>query len=169
MKNIILCGFMGSGKSVVGKLVSEIMKLKFYDTDELIVKKAGMPISKIFEKYGEAYFRSLETEVIKELINTSGAVISLGGGLAANSVNHPYLKEAGVVVLLDCGIDETLRRISGDKARPLTAGGAEDIINHYNMRKSIYESVADITVDSSRTPEETYKILITALEDLKLI
>ena len=169
MKNIILCGFMGSGKTALGKLLAERMNMQFYDTDELISDKTGMPISKIFEKYGEAYFRSLETEVIKELINTSGAVISLGGGLAANSINHPYLKEAGVVVLLDCGIDETLQRISGDKARPLAAGGAEDIINRYNMRKPIYESVADITVDSSRTSEETYKILIAALEDLKRI
>ncbi len=169
MNNIILCGFMGSGKSVVGKLIAERMNMQFFDTDELIVRKTGMAISDIFATYGEPHFRVLETEIIKEFANMNGAVISLGGGLAANSTNHPYLKEGGVVVLLDCGIDETLRRISGDKTRPLTQGGAEDIINRYNMRKPIYESVADITVDSSKTPEETYKILVTTLEDLKLI
>lgn len=167
MRNIILCGFMGSGKSVVGKMLAQGMNMKFYDTDELIVKKTGMAISDIFSTYGEPHFRALETETVKQFANTSGAVISLGGGLAANSINHPYLKEAGTVVLLDCGIDETLRRITGDKSRPLTAGGAEDIINRYNMRKPIYESVADITVDSSKTPEETCKILITALEEFK--
>lgn len=167
MKNIILCGFMGSGKTAVGKLLSDRKGLRFYDTDEIIVKKMGMTISDIFSCHGEAYFRSLETETIKEFASREGCVISLGGGLAANEVNLPYLKEAGFVVLLDCGIEETLRRISGDKTRPLTAGGRSDIISRYNARKPIYESVADMIVDSSGSIEETYKKLLTALEELR--
>lgn len=167
MKNIILCGFMGSGKTVVGKMLAERKGLSFVDTDELIVDKTGMAIADIFEKYGESYFRQLETETIKEFINTENTVISLGGGLAANEINHPYLKQAGYVILLDCGIEETLRRISGDKSRPLTAGGKEDIVNRYNFRKPIYESVADFIVNSSKTAEDTYKSIITVLEDLE--
>ena len=166
MKNIILCGFMGSGKTVVGKMVAERLGLAFYDTDEMIVKKTGMQISDIFSKYGEPYFRGLETEVIKGFAKTENCLVSLGGGLAANRVNHPYLKEAGVTVLLDCGIEETLRRITGDKSRPLTAGGAEDIINRYNFRKPIYESVADVVVDSSGTADITTENLLKALEEI---
>ncbi len=167
MKSIILCGFMGSGKTAIGKLLSERKGLHFFDTDELIVEKTGMAISDIFSHHGETYFRSLETETIKEFIGSENCVISLGGGLAANEANHPYLKEAGYIVLLDCTIEETLRRISGDKTRPLTAGGSEDIIRRYNFRKPIYESVADAVVDSSGTTEETYKKLLSALEELK--
>ncbi len=167
MKNIILCGFMGSGKTAIGKLISERKELRFYDTDEIIVRKTGMTISDIFAIHGEAYFRSLETETIKEFVGREGCVISLGGGLAANKANHPYLKEVGCVVLLDCNIEETLSRISGDKTRPLTAGGRSDIISRYNARKPIYESVADMIVDSSGSIQETYKKLLTALEELK--
>lgn len=169
MRNLILCGFMGSGKTAVGKLLAERLQMKFFDTDEIIVNKMGMSISEIFERYKEPYFRELETQTIIEFENTDNAVISLGGGLAVNSVNHPYLKKAGTVILLDCGIEETLRRISGDSSRPLTAGGEEDIINRYNLRKPIYEEVADIRVNSSKSPEETYKSVIQALEDLNQI
>ena len=90
-------------------------------------------------------------------------VISLGGGLAANRENHPYLKNLGKVILLDCGIEETLKRIEGDKTRPLTANGRQDIINRYNFRKPIYEEVADITVDSSADVERTLNLIISLL------
>lgn len=167
MKNIILCGFMGSGKTALGRMLSERKKLRFFDTDEIIVEKMRMPIADIFAKYGEEHFRSLETETIKEFAGSENCVISLGGGLAANERNHPYLKEAGIIVLLECNIEETLRRISGDKTRPLTTDGSEDIIKRYNFRKPIYETVADAVVDSSGTAEETYKKLLSALEELK--
>lgn len=167
MKNIVLCGFMGSGKTVVGRLLAERHNLSFYDTDEIIVQKTGMTISDIFSHHGEAYFRNLETETIKEFADKEDSVISLGGGLAANWANHPYLKKAGYIVLLDCGIEETLSRISGDKTRPLTAGGREDIIGRYNLRKPIYEAVADTVVDSSGGAEETYQKILSILEELK--
>ncbi len=163
MKNIIICGFMGSGKTTLAKGLSEALGMPLIDTDEEIVKRQGRAISEIFATDGEAYFRHLETELIKELSEKEGYIISLGGGLAANEANHPYLKAAGTLILLDCGIEETLRRISGDKTRPLTAGGKEDIIARYNYRKPIYESVADIVIDSASSPKKT---LALALEFL---
>ena len=110
-----------------------------------------------------AFFRSLETELIKELSEKEGYIISLGGGLVVNEKNHPYLKAAGRLILLDCGIEETLRRISGDKTRPLTAGGEEDIIARYNYRKPIYESVADIVIDSSASADKTLALALELL------
>ncbi len=163
MKNIILCGFMGSGKTTLAKGLSKELNMPLIDTDEEIVKREGKPIADIFAESGEAYFRSLETELIKELAEKEGHIISLGGGLAANRDNHPYLKQAGTCVLLDCGIEETLNRISEDKTRPLTAGGKEDIINRYNHRKPIYESVADIIIDSSSSPEQTLELALEAV------
>lgn len=169
MKNIILCGFMGSGKTVAGRMLAEKLGVELFDTDELIVGKEGMSIADIFAKHGEPYFRRLETETVKSFAEKENSVISLGGGLAANEVNHPYLKEAGTVLLLDCGIEETLRRISGDASRPLTAKGSKDIEARYNFRKPIYMSVADAVIDSSGEPEVTLKKILAVLEELKQI
>jgi len=163
MKNIILCGFMGSGKSTLAKGLSETLGMPLIDTDEEIVRRQGRTIAEIFASDGEAFFRSLETELIKELSEKEGYIISLGGGLAVNEKNHPYLKAAGRLILLDCGIEETLRRISGDKTRPLTAGGEEDIIARYNCRKPIYESVADIVIDSSASADKTLALALELL------
>ena len=166
MKNLILCGFMGSGKTTLGLELAKKLNMPLIDTDAEIVKRQGVEISEIFATRGEAYFRSLETELIKELSEKEGLIISLGGGLAAQSQNHPYLKQAGTLLLLDPGCDETLRRITGDKTRPLAAGGEADIIARYNARKPIYESVADIVIDSSCSAERTLELALTALEEM---
>ena len=163
MKNIILCGFMGSGKTTLAKGLSEALGMPLIDTDEEIVRRQGRTIADIFASDGEAFFRELETELIKELSEKEGYIISLGGGLAANEKNHPYLKAAGRVILLDCGIEETLRRISGDKTRPLTKGGEEDIVARYNYRLPIYEAVADILIDSSASPDKTLALALELL------
>lgn len=146
---------MGCGKTTLAKKLAEKLNMELIDTDQEIVKAEGKPISEIFAQNGEEYFRNLETNLIKKLSAEQGRVISLGGGLAANPKNHPYLKEAGTVILLDCGIKTTLKRISGDKTRPLTAGGKQDIINRYNARKPVYELVADIVVNSAQSKAKT--------------
>lgn len=166
MRNIILCGFMGSGKTTLAKSLSRELNMPLVDTDEEIVKREGRSISEIFAADGEEYFRDLETALIKELSESEGAVISLGGGLAANKRNHLYLKNAGTLILLDCGIEQTLNRITGDGSRPLTAGGVDDIIARYNFRKPIYESVADIVIDSSGSKKRTLELTLTALEQM---
>ncbi|MBO5852286.1 MAG: shikimate kinase [Clostridia bacterium] len=163
MNNIILCGFMGSGKTTLGESLAEHFGMELIDTDKEIEKRENRSIADIFSSEGEAYFRGLETELIKELKNRENLIISLGGGLAANRVNHPYLKEAGRVILLECSVEETLRRISGDATRPLTAGGREDIVERYNKRKPIYEEVADIVVDSSGDINRTFNAVISIL------
>ncbi len=166
MKNIILCGFMGCGKTTLAKRLAKELNMTLIDTDEEIVKRQGMQITEIFAQKGEPFFRQLETELIKELSEKQGLVISLGGGLAANEKNHPFLKKAGTVILLDCGITQTLKRIGGDTARPLTAGGKEDIIARYNYRKPIYEAVADIIIDSSGSRGRTLDLTLTAIEEM---
>lgn len=154
---------MGSGKTTLGESLAEHFGMELIDTDKEIEKRENRSIADIFSSEGEAYFRGLETELIKELKNRENLIISLGGGLAANRVNHPYLKEAGRVILLECSVEETLRRISGDATRPLTAGGREDIVERYNKRKPIYEEVADIVVDSSGDINRTFNAVISIL------
>lgn len=166
MNNLILCGFMGCGKTTLGKKLAGHFGRELIDTDSEIVKREGKSIADIFATYGEPYFRRLETELIKEFSARENLIISLGGGLAANTDNHPYLKAAGKVILLDCGIDETLNRIMGDNSRPLTKGGKEDIINRYNLRKPIYEAVADVIIDSAKSEEKTFLTTLSAIEEL---
>ena len=144
MKNIVLCGFMGCGKTTLAKRLARRFNMNLIDTDEEIVRAEGRTIAEIFETDGETYFRALETELIKKLAKQENCVVSLGGGVAAKEVNHPYLKEIGIVVLLDCGIDNTIKRILGDKKRPLAQNGAEDIKQRYYARMPIYRNVADV-------------------------
>ena len=166
MENIILCGFMGCGKTTLAKGLASELNMPLIDTDEEIVKRQGRTIAEIFETEGEPFFRTLETALIEELSATEGKIISVGGGLAANRANHPYLKRAGKVILLDCGIEETLARILGDKARPLTAEGRDSLIARYNERKPIYEEIADIIIDSSGGKERTLALALTTLEEM---
>lgn len=157
---------MGCGKTTLAKGLASELNMPLIDTDEEIVKRQGRTIAEIFETEGEPFFRTLETALIEELSATEGKIISVGGGLAANRTNHPYLKRAGKVIVLDCGIEETLARILGDKARPLTAEGRESLIARYNERKPIYEEVADIIIDSSGGKERTLALALTTLEEM---
>ncbi len=166
MKNIILCGFMGCGKTTLAKALGARLDMPFIDTDEEIVKGQGKSIAQIFETEGEPFFRALETDLIAQLSVGSGKIISVGGGLAANVENHPYLKKAGKVILLDCGIEEILCRILGDKERPLTADGRDSLIARYNERKPIYEEIADIIIDSSGNENRTLTLALTAIEEM---
>lgn len=163
MNNIVLCGFMGCGKSTIGKALAEKLNMEFVDTDAKIEESQGIKISQIFEKFGEKFFRELETKLIQKLSQEDGRVIALGGGLAANLQNHKYLKECGKIIFLNCEIEETFKRILGDKTRPLTALGKEEIIKLYNERLPIYKSIADITVDSSSKSDKTLESLLEVL------
>ena len=90
-ENIVLVGFMGSGKSTVGRLVAKRLRFRFLDTDQLIVNRAGMPITEIFAQRGEEHFRDLETAALESLENLRQCVISTGGGAVVKERNHPIL------------------------------------------------------------------------------
>ncbi|MGI9240072.1 MAG: shikimate kinase, partial [Verrucomicrobiales bacterium] len=95
--NIVLIGFMGTGKTTIGKIASERLGLEFVDTDDLIVEAAGEQIPEIFERVGEGGFREIETRVLRELAGHSGKVIATGGGIVTQPVNVPLLHGLGFV------------------------------------------------------------------------
>ena len=99
--NIVLCGFMGCGKTTVGKILSEKLSMKFVDVDELIEQEQGMTISEIFEKYGEIGFRKIENETIKKVSQWNNAIVSTGGGSVLNVDNVTALKSSGKIFFLD--------------------------------------------------------------------
>src|SRR5574340_826015 len=124
MMNVILTGFMGTGKSTVGRRLASELGLKFLDIDAVIETEAGLAIGEIFDKYGEHHFRTLESEVIKRLTSGefgTGYVVSTGGGAVVNDLNRQALKGWGVLICLKASVDEILRRVEKKSDRPLLA------------------------------------------------
>lgn len=165
MKNIVLIGFMGSGKSTLGKYLAKKYNMKQIDTDWYIENKYNMAISDIFNEYGETRFREMETECINDLINDNGKyIVSVGGGLPVKEVNRPLLKKLGFVVYLKATVDTLEKRLSGDTKRPLLQGGSlrDKITNLMEQRETIYEEVADLIVNTDNKKFEEIEELIKA-------
>lgn len=150
MDNIILIGFMGSGKSAVGIKLSYRLRHAMEDTDKLIEKEEGRTISEIFATDGEAYFRNLETECLKKLIQTANQkIISVGGGLPIREENHALLKKLGTVVYLRAKAETIYERVKHDTSRPLLQGDDPKgkIQTLMAQRAGIYEKASDIIID----------------------
>lgn len=120
-KNIYFLGFMGSGKSRVGKAFANMLGWPFLDTDELIEERAGKKISQIFTEDGEEAFRQLETTVIKDLSERKNNVIALGGGAVIRDVNWEFLNSSGVTICLTAPVELLAERIGRNEDRPLMA------------------------------------------------
>jgi shikimate kinase len=152
MKNIVLVGFMGSGKTTVGQLLSEKTGMPLVDMDTLIEKRAGKTINEIFAGHGEPHFRTLERELVKELAARGGQIISTGGGIVLNSDNISDFEKTGLVVCLLVDAETVLDRLRHDTSRPLLAGDKETkIIELLENRRSLYESITH-TIDTSGRP-----------------
>lgn len=119
MKNIILVGFMGTGKTAVGKELAKKLKMKFIDMDDIIKKREGMKISDIFEQKGEPYFRDVEKEVAREVSKQSNLVIAAGGGAVIDKENIKNLKSNGIMICLNASPDKILERTKRYAHRPL--------------------------------------------------
>ena len=166
--NLILCGMMGAGKTTVGIKIAELTGRRWYDTDGCIVDKHGK-ISDIFEYYGEAHFRKLETEVVKELVKQDELIISSGGGLVLKEENNKLLQENGKIIFLRAGLETLLKRLKLDGTRPVLQTSAENIkerlVKLLEERTPIYEHVADYIVDvDGKTPEEIAKEIVEILK-----
>lgn len=148
MENIILIGFMGSGKTEVGKRLAERLSYTFVDTDDVIEKKVGKSISDIFDEYGEDYFRDLETEVVKELSGIRRHVISTGGGIVINRDNILNLKQMGLVVWLKASPGTIYERVRYGSQRPLLKVDKplEEIKRLLELREPLYAE-ADISIE----------------------
>lgn len=152
--NIVLCGFMGSGKTVVGKEVAKILGVKFVDTDELIEKEQGVAIKAIFAVHGEEYFRQLEHEACKEVAQMKGVVVSTGGGAMTYERNVQAVKKGAKVVFLDADFDVICERIGDSSTRPLFQN-KEKAKALYDERKSKYLKAADYVIDGNMSARKT--------------
>lgn len=135
--SVYLCGFMGCGKSHIGRMLSSQMNREFIDLDKYIVNAEKMTIPEIFEKFGEPHFRSLEAKYIREL--SGGKIIATGGGALINDETAKFARESGISVYINTSFEICYRRIKGDTNRPLvvnnTPGQLEEL---YKKRAEIY-------------------------------
>ncbi|MBN1288888.1 MAG: shikimate kinase [Actinobacteria bacterium] len=146
--NIVLAGFMGSGKSTVGKIVSRISGMRFAEIDDLIVSSEGMSIRDIFSTRGEKKFRRLEKEKIREVTSAEGMVIAVGGGAVLDPENVSALKSGGVIYLLKVSAAEVGKRVGADDERPLLGKEPEEIERLMWSREKAYIAAADKVFDT---------------------
>jgi shikimate kinase len=151
--SIALIGFMGTGKTVVGKALAERLGKEFIELDSLIEQKAGKTIPEIFQQDGEIVFRELEIAATKEVAKKKNAVIACGGGVILNKINTDRLRQECIIVYLTASPRVILKRTSGDKnERPLLnrPNKARHIGELLRFRQPFYERAADIKIDTSR-------------------
>lgn len=166
MNNIILCGFMGCGKTTVGRNIERITKRRFIDMDAFIEKKANMTVSEIFKKHGEQGFRDMEHEACKELAKMNDLIIASGGGALIFERNVQIFKNCDKIVLIDVPLSMIKYRLRNDKKRPLLQRPDKDeaMTKLYNERLPLYRTAADITVSGKSTPKKTAEAVIKAID-----
>jgi len=155
-RNIVLCGFMATGKSSVGKKLAELLDLEYVDLDATIEAEEGVSIPQIFTMRGEPAFRELEARLVERIMNRTGLVISTGGGTVVNPRNLANLKKCGVVVALTADVRTILRRAGSGEDRPLLqTEDREERVRALLLERAPFYSKADFTLDtSSLTIEE---------------
>ena len=152
--NIVLCGFMGSGKTVVGKEVAKIMGRRFVDTDQLIEADTGVSIPAIFQVHGEDYFRALERAACRQAAEIPNCVISTGGGALTFEENVEILRTTGKIVLLDASFDVICQRVGNGASRPLFQDPVQAKAL-YDARQAKYRAAADLVVDGDLSARKT--------------
>ncbi len=152
MRRIVLIGFMGAGKSTVGRTLAERLGWAFKDMDALIEERHGRTVADIFKENGEPFFRQEEMRLAGELRGVSDHVIAAGGGAFAQPSTREALREGAGVVWLQCSLDAILRRVAGDASRPL-ATGRERMQALLVEREASYR-LADLVVDTTDTPPD---------------
>ena len=150
--NIVLIGFMGSGKSSVGRRVASHLRFQFVDADALIVERSGLEIATHFARHGEAHFRDLETGVLESCGQFSRTVLATGGGVVVREENRALLREIGFVVQLTASEETIFERVSRNTKRPLlrTADPRATVREMIAARQPLYDAAAQLTVDTTK-------------------
>lgn len=150
MKNIILVGFMGTGKTAVGKALAERLGMKFVDMDDMIEEHEGMKISEIFEKKGEPYFRRAEKAVAKDISSQSGLVVAAGGGAVIDEENIKNFKSSGIIFCLVATPERIFERTKRHIHRPLlNVSDPKEKISELLAKRARYYARADYRIDTT--------------------
>ncbi|MBN1869456.1 MAG: shikimate kinase [Candidatus Omnitrophica bacterium] len=160
-RNIILIGFMGSGKTLTSNKLAKTLKRKVFSTDKLIEQKEGRAITEIFHVSGEAYFRKVEKEVVKEVSDKTGIILDCGGGVVLDPENMANLKKNGLVFYLSAPPKRIFDNIKGQRHRPLlnVENPQAKIAELLEARKPYYEK-ADIIIDADKPIDQIAKDIL---------
>ena len=153
---VVLIGFMGSGKSSVGRELARRFGASFVDVDERIESAAGSPIRDLFAREGEPAFREREKAALRDALSVKGRVIATGGGAFSDEANRALLRSYAPVVYLEAAVETLLARLAGDLGRPLLRGGdREEVVRELLSRRVPGYRAADVTVRTDgRTVDE---------------
>ena len=147
--NIVLCGFMSSGKTTIARPLAKELGYSFVDTDQLLVSAFGKTIPQMFAEGGEEYFRDREHEIARTAAAMEHTVISTGGGMMTFERNARVLAETGIVIYIHQDFSTCYRRLSGQKDRPLVKNNSrEDLYRMYTARTSCYKKYASFTLEN---------------------
>ena len=166
LRNVVLIGFMGAGKSTVGSRLARILGYRLIDLDQLIVERAGCSIKEIFARDGEAVFRDYEAAALRVLAGMRRIVLATGGGVVGRIDNWRAMHEIGTIVYLRVPWEVLCRRIAGDEQRPLAdqSDGGGRLRQLWESRTPLYEQ-ADLIVECGpKSPEQVARWITAALE-----
>ena len=165
--NIFIVGPMGSGKSTVGKIISDELFLNFFDTDDEIEARTGASIDWIFDLEGEDGFRKRESEMLEEMVKKNSIVLSTGGGIILSKSNRELLSSRGTVFYLSTPISTQVERTSKDKDRPLLKNGdaGKILTKLHDERKNLYKEVSDhIIITEDKSSQEVANEIIKVIK-----
>jgi len=166
--NIVLIGYRGTGKSVVGAILAERLGMPCISMDAAIVEKAGMPIPAIVEQQGWPGFRDMESAVARELAQQDKLIIDTGGGVIERPENIDALRANGRIIWLQASVEAIVSRIQGDTQRPSLTGGksfTDEVAEVLERRTPMYRSAAELEIDTDElTPEQVAEEIIAFME-----
>lgn len=164
-RSVFLCGFMGCGKSTIGKLLAQRLGFSFFDLDDEIVKKENKSIPEIFSTDGEAYFRKVERELLCSFSDIGNAVVATGGGALLEKAAGDIVKEKSVAIYIDTPFEICYDRIKDDDNRPIAKSSTkEELCDRYLYRKPLYIRNSTEIIDGIGTPDEIVNRIINYID-----
>ena len=162
-REAVLVGFMGAGKSSVGRMLADRLGVEFIDVDDMIERNAGRSIREIFASLGEGVFRDMEKAAIRDAVSVSGRIVAAGGGAFLDEGNRMALSAYGPVFFLDASCEAIVARLSGDRSRPLLPGEGNELHGLMEKRRPAY-LMADFTVPTDgRTVSQVAGVILRLL------
>lgn len=167
--NVILIGFMGTGKTTVGRRLADRTGWRFVDVDEYIVETEKRPISDIFARDGEERFRAIETAALQTLLAGEGKIVSTGGGAVLREENRRLMKQRGLVVALKASKETILARLRYDQSRPLLAGNLEERVDKLMAERASAYDFADLVLHTDgRSPDSLADAILQQMTQVGL-